>query len=152
MLINGLVLPKDYEESFTWLAEHVQENEVMLASPAVGLWLPAKPRGRVVYGHEFDTIPEAAYLAQVETFYRGDDCSLIYRTDLDFTVSYVVWEPAEDIFREDIGALADQETVPICLSLLQQNIPPTAVKQIDEVTIFRIDDTIRTDLATQPVD
>jgi len=93
---TGILLQKDYVRAFDWLNRHAQRDEVVLASPIVGLWVPARTENRPVYGHEFETVPAEERLAQVRAFYQGTDCATLLDSDLPFRVSYVLWGERED--------------------------------------------------------
>jgi len=91
---TGILLDTDYIQAFDWLNANTRRDEVLLASPVVGLWIPAQTHLRPFYGHEFETIPAAERLGQVRAFYRGFDCEEVFTQP--FTVRYVLWGPRED--------------------------------------------------------
>ena len=73
-----------------------QKNDVVLAAPGIGLWIPARTRLRPVYGHEFETVPAGERLDQVRAYFRGEDCESLFDEDLPFIIHYVMWGPKED--------------------------------------------------------
>lgn len=146
MLISGLVLPEDYSEALHWLDGNTEENDVILAAPPVGLWIPSRTPARVFYGHEYETVPEVKRLQQAEDFYAGENCELLIENRDEFEIDYVLWGPAEDIFREDILDKTDQPSISGCLKLIQESVPDTHIEQFGKVSIFVLDDTIRASL------
>src|SRR5690606_22870740 len=93
---TGFLLDANYVNMFDWLDNNGEEDEVILAAPVVGLWVPARTGLRPVYGHEFETVPAGERLTQVRAFYRGLNCEAVLDPDLPFHVSYVVWGGRED--------------------------------------------------------
>ncbi len=147
VVINGIVLPKDYVTAFEWLDEHGQEDEVVLASPPVDLWIPGKTQTRAVYGHKIESVSGKKGLEQVEDFYTGASCNLLTQDTQKFEIDYVIWGPAEDLFRADVLDGEDDTSAALCLSLLQANVPESQIEQFGKVSIFVLDDTIRATLA-----
>jgi hypothetical protein len=97
----GLLVETDYWNTFQWLESNGRDNEVVLASPNISLWIPAYTRQRVVYGHPFETVPNEERLEQVEAWYRGQDCATLLGDDLPFKVRYIMWGPQEDNFGKE---------------------------------------------------
>jgi len=57
--------------AFEWLRESAPRDSIVLASPQVGLMVPAWAGQRVVYGHPLETIDAASRQAEVERFFAG---------------------------------------------------------------------------------
>jgi hypothetical protein len=93
---TGLLVDHDYIEAIDWLQENGQNNDVVLVSPLIGLWVPAISDLRPVYGHEYETVPAQERLDEVRAYFRGEDCEALFDEDLPFTVRYVMWGPRED--------------------------------------------------------
>jgi hypothetical protein len=94
---NWLLLRQDYLDVFDYLDRNAQANDVVLASPQIGLWLPSKTAQRPFYGHEFETVPAGLRYEQMLDFYQGVDCQTILSGEgLPFTIDYVLWGPNED--------------------------------------------------------
>lgn len=55
-----------------WLQKNAAADDVILASPRVGMFVPGKTGARAFYGHPFETIQAKAKEAQAEAFYRGE--------------------------------------------------------------------------------
>jgi hypothetical protein len=72
------------------MTAEIPENSLILASPELSLFLPA--RGfRVVYGHPFETVNAMGRKQAVEYFYNGRACDVIAVEQVD----YVVMGPRE---------------------------------------------------------
>ncbi|MBN1562908.1 MAG: hypothetical protein JXA10_03670, partial [Anaerolineae bacterium] len=97
-LENGLLLETDYWDTFSWLRSNAEDDTVVLAAPNVSLWTPAYTDQLVVYGHQFETVPNNERLQQVKDWYRGEDCETLLGDDLPFRVRFIVWGPQEEAF------------------------------------------------------
>ncbi len=70
---TALFFMRDEEiAAFEWLQAHVEPDQVILASPRVGMFVPGQTGARAFYGHPFETIDAKNKKAQVEAFYRGE--------------------------------------------------------------------------------
>jgi hypothetical protein len=72
-------------EALNWLREHATHDDVVLASPSMSLFVPAYGP-KVVYGHPFETLNPEARKAQVETYYAGEDCTIVDTGGVDYIV------------------------------------------------------------------
>lgn len=99
----GLLIETDYWHAFEWLEDHARADEVVLAAPNVSLWVPAYTDEVVVYGHEYETVPNDERRDQMEAFYRGQDCDTLLGNgeSLPFDVRYILWGPQERALGED---------------------------------------------------
>ncbi|MCA9892010.1 MAG: hypothetical protein KC615_03455 [Anaerolineae bacterium] len=95
-------LDDDYMQAFSELEQISQPNEVVLAAPIVGTWLPAYTDLRSYYGHPAETLYAEQRLAEVKTFYQSkttETCSFIEDANLyltnQFLVHYVLYGPEE---------------------------------------------------------
>jgi uncharacterized membrane protein len=70
-LFARLYLTQDEASAMQWLLAHAQD-EVVLASPRTGMWLPGRAGVRVFAGHPFETINAQVKQAQAEAFFRGE--------------------------------------------------------------------------------
>jgi len=50
-----LYLTRAESQGLNWLAEHTPNSALVLASPEMGLFIPAYSGQRVIYGHPFET-------------------------------------------------------------------------------------------------
>jgi hypothetical protein len=65
-------LREDEQIVFNWLRENSHPNDIILASPRLGMFTPGQTGGRAFYGHPFETINGKAKKAMAEAFYRGE--------------------------------------------------------------------------------
>jgi asparagine N-glycosylation enzyme membrane subunit Stt3 len=64
-----LFVSADEARAMDWLHENAPRNAVVLASPEMGLFIPAWAGRRVVYGHPFETVDAERTKARVENFF-----------------------------------------------------------------------------------
>lgn len=95
-------LPNDYMESFHYLNTIASPNEVVMAAPTVGTWLPAYSELRSYYGHPAETLHATQRHSEVMAFYRAQSqaaCSFVQDASLfrsnGFVVHYVLYGPEE---------------------------------------------------------
>jgi hypothetical protein len=67
-----LFIRQDEKTAFEWLREHTEADDVILASPRLGMMLPGQTGARVFYGHPFETLDAKNKEAQVKAFYSGE--------------------------------------------------------------------------------
>jgi hypothetical protein len=67
-----LFIRREEAAAFTWLRENATPDDVVLASPRVGLFIPGQSGTRTFYGHPFETIEAKPKKAIVEAFFQGD--------------------------------------------------------------------------------
>ncbi len=72
---SGLLLQRDYGDAFDWLRLRVRDNDVVLASPNVGLWLPARTGSTVVYGHPRMTLEPTEKQRALNDWYASETVS-----------------------------------------------------------------------------
>lgn len=75
--------------AFAWLRENATPAHVVLASPRLGMFIPAQTGRRAFYGHPFETIEAKPKKAMVEAFYRGDIQVLAPAVD------FIIYGPSE---------------------------------------------------------
>jgi hypothetical protein len=68
---SRLYLYRDEAEAMTWLQENTQPTDIVLASPEMGLFIPAWAGNRVLYGHPFETIEAEKKRSLAEMFYQA---------------------------------------------------------------------------------
>jgi hypothetical protein len=110
-----LYLYQDEAKAMTWLEENTQPTDIVLASPATSLFIPAWAGNRVLYGHPFETIKAEEKKALVEEFFRegiggraGREIARLYRPD------YVFYGPRE----RELGELVSERGI---LTIMYQN-------------------------------
>jgi len=134
---HGLFLKADYWNALQWLDAQDTAGAVVLASPTVSLWIPAYTGGRVVYGHEFETVPNDERLTQVEDWYAGADCTTLIGDQLPFRVRYILWGPLERDFITSEETDRPDADPGACFA----QIPPSRIQQKVEsgdVTIYEL--------------
>lgn len=88
-----LFFSADEAAAFDWLRDNVPHEARVLASPEIGLFLPAWADVRVIYGHPFETLDAERMKSLVEDFFAG-------RRDRDqlageLQVDYIFFGPRE---------------------------------------------------------
>jgi hypothetical protein len=66
-----LFVSTDEAAAMDWLRDHAPRDAVVLASPEMGIFIPAWSGRRVVYGHPFETVNAEQTKARVETFFAS---------------------------------------------------------------------------------
>ncbi len=67
-----LFVSTDEAAAMDWLHGHTPREAVVLASPEMGLFIPAWSGRRVVYGHPFETVDAEQTKARVEMFFAAE--------------------------------------------------------------------------------
>ncbi|MAU10743.1 MAG: hypothetical protein CL607_13045 [Anaerolineaceae bacterium] len=132
-------LPNDYVDTFHYLNTISQPNEVVMAAPVIGTWLPAYTDLRSYYGHPAETLHAAQRRSEVMAFYRAQSqaaCSFVQDASLfrsnGFVVQYVLYGPEEARFGQ-----------PPCLEDL------TLLTRIGDVQVYT---TQFVDMASEPIE
>lgn len=117
-------LTHDEAEAISWMDASAADSAVVLSSPALGSFIPARTDLKVVYGHPYESIQAEEREEKITQFYTGafagEDVKAWLRA---MNIHFVVFGPRE----WEIGSNPD-------LSIL---IP---VKQFGEVQIFLVED------------
>jgi hypothetical protein len=61
----------DEAAALGWLDAHAASTDIVVASPAMALFIPARSAARVLYGHPFETTHAAAQAQLITDFYAG---------------------------------------------------------------------------------
>jgi hypothetical protein len=92
-----LFLSRGEADALNWLVDNAPERALVLASPRVGLFIPAHTGRRVIYGHPFETVnaqaEEAAVTAFFETAAAQPDAAAAFLAARQ--VDFVFWGPSE---------------------------------------------------------
>lgn len=80
-----------------WLHENGSAEDIVLASPRLGLFAPGQTGARSYYGHPFETIDAEQKRANVEAFYRGE------LEQLPAGVDWVIYGPSEQALGQPEG-------------------------------------------------
>jgi hypothetical protein len=90
-----LYLSLDEAAAMRWLLTNAQD-EIVIAAPRTGMWLPGRSGVRVFAGHPFETIDAEVKNAQAEAFFRGEMPDEEWqRLKERYHVRYVFVGPAE---------------------------------------------------------
>lgn len=98
----SIYLSADEFAALTWLHDHAQFEDVVLASPEMGAFVPAFAGPRVVYGHPFETVDADRKQQLVTDFFAGRSLEALRG------VKYVLLGPRE----RALGAL-NMATLPL---------------------------------------
>jgi hypothetical protein len=91
-----LFVSADEAAAMDWLHENTPRNAVVLASPEMGLFIPAWAGRRVVYGHPFETVNAEQTKARVETFFASGTSRADREAMLkDWNAAFVFFGPRE---------------------------------------------------------
>ena len=112
--------------AFDWLRDHTAPDDVILASPRVGMFVPGQIGARAFYGHPFETVEAGVKQAVAEAFYRGEEV-------IPPTVDFIIYGPSE-------RALANQAQSEGGLNppIILENYP--IVFSTEEVVVYKITD------------
>src|SRR5690606_6778017 len=111
-LENGLLVETDYWDAFRWIDRRGDRDSVVLAAPTISVWIPAYTPARVVYGHEYETVPAEERQERVEAWYHGADCTTLTSNAVPFHVDYIFWGPQER------ALVADDAMTALCVESL----------------------------------
>ena len=81
-------------QALDWIEANTPERALVLASPEVGLWIPARTGRRVVYGHPFETVNAEVEKTAVTAFFAGglpDAAQFLKERQID----YIFYGPRE---------------------------------------------------------
>ena len=125
--VSGVLLQRDYAFAFQGLERIADTDDVVLAAPAVGTWLPAWSGLRVVYGSASETLDAGEKRQAINEWYQLEDpeaCERLlngfYSREGSYRVRFIFYGPLE----RNIG-----DTV-----CLDEMLP---VFQFGDVTIYR---------------
>lgn len=86
-LQDTMYLTNDEVAMFHWLEPQVTTDDVVLADPRLGNFVPAWVSARVVYGHRLETPLALTRLQEVETYYnQGPDLALLHKYQVAFVI------------------------------------------------------------------
>ncbi len=123
VLIGGAVardphiyLTTDEFAALTWLHDHARFDDVVLAAPDMGAFIPAFAGQRVVYGHPYETVDADHKRQLVTDFFAGRSIEALQGVD------YVLYGPRE----QALGTL--DVSVPLSETFRSGNVGVYAVK------------------------
>jgi hypothetical protein len=87
-------MTNDEMAAMTWLRDNARADDVILAAPRTGMFIPAWGGGKVFYGHPFETIDAERKEALAEAFFAG---GAVAWDDLQgqYHITLVFYGPAE---------------------------------------------------------
>jgi len=92
----AIFLEKPESQALAWISANTPMGSIILASPEMGLFIPANTGRRVLYGHPFETVNAEQEKAQVQTFFKGDLSYLDQEKFVtDNNIGYIFWGPRE---------------------------------------------------------
>lgn len=96
--LSPSLLEQNYSDALIWIDQNVEENDLVLASPTLGLWIPAWTGNRVIYGHSSETFNARETRSQIISWYRQEDSSAEECLALiqQYQVSFVLVGPREN--------------------------------------------------------
>jgi hypothetical protein len=84
-----------------WLRRETPPGALVLASPEMGLYIPAHTGQRVIYGHPFETVDALEEEKLVNAFYQGDfDPTAVERFLVERGVDYIIVGERERLLGE----------------------------------------------------
>jgi hypothetical protein len=93
----SIYLTKGERHAIQWIEEHTASDDIILASPEMGLFIPAYSGRRVLYGHPFETVNADRQEALVRRFFQeGGQTSAVERFVKEQGVGYVLLGPREE--------------------------------------------------------
>jgi hypothetical protein len=105
-----IYLTVNEKSALEWVENSTPAHSLILASPEMGLFIPADTGRRVVYGHPFETVNAEQEKDKIETFYGNKLSSEgTYLYLLDKKPDYIFWGPRE----QRIGRPAILEELPV---------------------------------------
>mgnify|MGYP005837398751 CR=1 FL=1 len=118
--VIGIMLERDYIGAFQWLRSTRTRDQVILATPEVGIWIPGYTGNRVVYAHRFETLDAEVRREQVNAWYEATNLDICTNLNAMYDIRYVIYGPEERKLSPN----------PVCL----RGITPLA--QIGDVSIY----------------
>jgi hypothetical protein len=124
-----------YVPALTWISEHTQQNDVVLASPRVSRWVPLWANARTYYGHPYETRFASERREDVLRWYREQDVNqcndvLYWRPVVGnvYPIRYVILGPSEralgqTVCVDDLSFVASFDDVTIYTTALSNVIP-----------------------------
>lgn len=121
-----LVIARSEINAFEFISQHTGRNDLVLASPETGLFIPAYTGRHVIYGHPFETVNAARESQVVDNFFSGpvNDASLEWARGRG--VRWIFWGPREERFGVYPGNL------PLGMELVYEN-PDVNIYELREV-------------------
>jgi hypothetical protein len=93
---ESIYLTRGEIQALSWISHNTPQNALVLASPDMGLYVPAYTGRKVLYGHPFETVDADQRKSQVVSFFSGgwDDKKQVFL--IDNRVDYLFLGPREN--------------------------------------------------------
>jgi len=101
-----LFMRQEEVAAFEWLNQNGTADDVVLASPRVGMFIPSQTKARTFYGHIYETIDAKTKKTMAEAFYRGEIDTVSPQ------VNFIIYGPSE----QALGQPAKLADFPILFS------------------------------------
>ena len=125
-LAPEIYLQKSESQALAWISANTPASSVILASPEMGLFIPADTGRRVLYGHPFETVNAVQEKSAVQSFFKGGQTSQEQEKFItDNKIGYIFWGPRE----QALGSPA----------ILVRMTRMKAVYQVGNVSIYQAD-------------
>jgi len=99
-----LYLTRSEAKALNWIEANTPTRALILASPQMGLFIPAHTGRRVIYGHPFETVNAEVEEQAVKKFFQGGrDPTIVSAFLKQHGVDYIFYGPRE----RELGALPD---------------------------------------------
>lgn len=107
-----LFLTANEYDALLWIEENTLDYAVIIASPQMGLFIPAHSGRRVIYGHPFETVDADIRKEQVTEFFadfgKGNiQCDYLSENQ----IHYIFWGPRERSLSTEISGQIDLNIV-----------------------------------------
>ena len=108
-----IVILKAEENAMAWISTHTDVEAIILASPDIGMFIPAHTGRRVIYGHPFETTFATEKEQEIIGFYSGNwDAAKAEEYLAENHIAYIFWGPREHA----LGEPAYLEALPMIFS------------------------------------
>jgi hypothetical protein len=119
----AIYLQKSESQALAWISANTPASSIILASPEMGLFIPAYTGRKVLYGHPFETVNAVQEMSAVQSFFKGGLTSQEQEKFItDNKIGYIFWGPRE----QALGS-------PVILTRMK------AVFQVGNVSIYQVD-------------
>jgi hypothetical protein len=131
-----LYLTRAEYQALRWIDSRVPRGALVLASPELGMFIPAHSGARVIYGHPFETVNADENQAAILTFFQGcDNCAANQYQEsflIEHAIDFVFYGPRE----QALGSLAADLT-----GARTEGLPAALLRPVfssDRVTIYEV--------------
>jgi hypothetical protein len=106
----ALFINANEADALDWLSQNASTGDIVLASPEIGLLIPARSNLRVLYGHPFETLNASIEEQNIKNFYAGQmNLEQAQSYISEHHVAWVYWGPHE----QALGTSALLNSLPV---------------------------------------